>query len=120
MSEGMQEQQAAGQVTDQAGQAAQDVQDTAGQTTGQVAGQAQGAVGGLAGGQGQQGGGGSGGQDVEDYSTSDSNTNTVENDKSPKGILAPLLNLDILPSPESDTTTLESGDSGDYNGPAGG
>ncbi|MDQ3793168.1 MAG: hypothetical protein M3341_11155, partial [Actinomycetota bacterium] len=44
------------------------------------------------------------------------NTTTVENFKGPKGLLAPLLNLDILPSPESDTTTLESGGSGDHQG----
>lgn len=54
----------------------------------------------------------------EGHSSSDSNTSTVENDKSPKGILAPLLDLDILPSPESDTTALESGGSADYGGPA--
>jgi hypothetical protein len=59
--------------------------------------------------QGQQG--------AEDYSTSDSNTTTVENDKTPKGLLNPLLNLDILPSPDSNTSTIESGDSGDYSGP---
>ena len=59
--------------------------------------------------QGQQG--------AEDYSHSDSNTTTVENDKTPKGPLAALLNLDILPPPESDTSTIESGDSGDYSGP---
>ena len=63
--------------------------------------------------QGPQGGrAGEGG--IEDYSTSDADTTTVENFKGPKGLLAPLLNLDILPSPESDTTTLESGDSGDH------
>ena len=55
----------------------------------------------------------------EGYSWSDSNTNTVEEDKGPKGLLAPLLNLDILPSPNSDTTTLESGDSDDFQGQAG-
>lgn len=55
-------------------------------------------------------------QGMEDYSTSDSNTTTAENFKGPKGLLAPLLNLDILPSPDSDTTTMESGDSGDYQG----
>ena len=59
--------------------------------------------------QGQQG--------IEDYSTSDSNTTTVENDKTPKGLLGSLLNLDILPSPQSDAYTVESGDSGDYSGP---
>ena len=61
--------------------------------------------------QGQQG--------MEDYSTSDSNTTTVENDKTPKGILGSLLNLDILPPPESESSTVESGDSGDYSGPGG-
>ncbi len=58
--------------------------------------------------QGQQGN--------ENYSTSDSNTTTVENDKSPKGLLGALLNLEILPSPESETSTVESGDSDDYSG----
>ena len=56
----------------------------------------------------------------ENYSLSDSNSTTVENDKSPKGPLAALLNLDILLSPESDTSTVESGDSADYSGPEGG
>jgi hypothetical protein len=69
--------------------------------------------------QGPQGGR-SGERGIEDRSSSDSNTTTVENFKGPKGLLAPLLNLDILPSPESDTTTLESGDSGDYQGSVGG
>ncbi len=65
--------------------------------------------------QGPQGGrAGEGG--TEEHSSSESDTTTVENFKGPKGLLAPLLNLDILPSPESDTTTLESGDSGDYQG----
>jgi hypothetical protein len=57
-------QDAAGQATDQAGQAAQGVQGTAGQATeqvqdtaGQVTDQAQGLVGGLTGGGQQQGGG---------------------------------------------------------------
>ena len=59
-------------------------------------------------------------QSPENYSSSDSNTTSVENDKSPKGLLGTLLNLDILPSPESDTSTIESGDSGDYSGPGGG
>lgn len=59
--------------------------------------------------QGQQG--------AEDYVHSDSNTTTLENDKTPKGLLNPLLNLDILPSPESETSTVESGD---YSGPGGG
>ncbi len=62
--------------------------------------------------QGQQGN--------ENYSLSDSNSTTVENDKSPKGPLATLLNLDILPSLVSDTTTLESGDGEDYSGQEGG
>jgi hypothetical protein len=66
--------------------------------------------------QGPQGGR-SGERGIEDRSSSDSNTTTVENFK---GLLAPLLNLDILPSLESDTTTLESGDSGDYQGSVGG
>ena len=70
--------------------------------------------------QGPQGGR-SGGSNIEGHSYSDSNTNTVEEDRGPKGPLAPLLNLDILPSPNSDTTTLESGESGDsdsFQGPA--
>ena len=58
--------------------------------------------------QGQQG--------AEDYSSSDSNTTTVENDKTPKGLLGSLLNLDVLPSPQSGTATLESGGSGNYQG----
>jgi hypothetical protein len=62
--------------------------------------------------QGQQGN--------ENYSLSDSNSTTVENDKSPKGPLATLLNLDILPSLVSETTTLESGDGEDYSGQEGG
>jgi hypothetical protein len=53
---------------------------------------------------------------VEDHSSSDTDTTSVENFKGPKGLLAPLLNLDLLPSPQSDTTTMESGDSGDYQG----
>ena len=56
-------------------------------------------------------------QNIEDYSTSDNNTTTVENDKTPKGLLNPLLNLDILPPPDSNTSTVESGESGDYSGP---
>ena len=64
-------------------------------------------------------GGRSGEESNEGYSWSDSHTNTVEEDKGPKGPLAPLLNLDILPLPNSDTTTLESGDSDDFQGPAG-
>ena len=59
-------------------------------------------------------------QGNENYSLSDSNSTTVENDKSPKGPLATLLNLDILPSLVSDTTTLESGDGEDYSGQEGG
>ena len=62
--------------------------------------------------QGQQGN--------QNYSLSDSNSTTVENDKSPKGPLATLLNLDILPSLVNDTTTLESGDGEDYSGQEGG
>ena len=62
--------------------------------------------------QGQQGN--------ENYSLSDSNSTTVENDKSPKGPLATLLNLDILPSLVSDATTLASGDGEDYSGQEGG
>ncbi len=56
----------------------------------------------------------------ENYSSSDSNSTTVENDRSPKGPLATLLNLDILPSLVSDTTTLASGDGEDYSGQEGG
>ena len=56
----------------------------------------------------------------ENYSLSDSNSTTVENDKSPRDPLATLLNLDILPSPVSDTTTLESGDGEGYSGQEGG
>ncbi len=59
-------------------------------------------------------------QGNENYSYSDSNSTTVENDKSPKGPLATLLNLDILPPLVSDTTTLESGDGEDYAGQEGG
>jgi hypothetical protein len=54
---------------------------------------------------------------MDDYSYSDSNATTVENDKTPKGILGQLRNLDILPPPQSDTTSLESGDSAEYDGP---
>jgi hypothetical protein len=53
---------------------------------------------------------------MDDYSYSDSDAETVVNDKTPQGILGQLLNLDILPPPQSDTTTLESGDSGEYYG----
>ena len=56
----------------------------------------------------------------ENYSYSDSNSTTLENDRSPKGPLAPLLNLDILPSLVSDTTTLVSGDGEGYSGQEGG
>jgi hypothetical protein len=59
-------------------------------------------------------------QGNENYSSSDGNSTTVENDKSPEGPLATLLNLDILPSLVSDTTTLESGDGEDYSGQEGG
>jgi hypothetical protein len=99
-----------GGVTDQA-------QDVAGQAAGQVVGQAQDAVGGLLG--SGQDAGQSGEQAMDDYSYSDSDATTVENDKTPKGILGQLLNLDILPPPQSDTTTLESGDTDEYDGPEG-
>ncbi len=56
----------------------------------------------------------------ENYSLSDGSSTTVENDKSPEGPLATLLNLDILPSLVSDTTTLESGDGEGYSGQEGG
>jgi hypothetical protein len=107
----------------------QQTQDVAGQTTdqaGQVAGQAQDAAGGLVGWQGSgqgagqgsgQSAGQSGEQEMDDYSYSDSDAETVVNDKTPQGILGQLLNLDILPPPQSDTTTLESGDGGEYYGP---
>lgn len=55
----------------------------------------------------------------ESYSSSDGNSTTVENDKSPKGPLATLLNLEILPSLVSDTTALESGGE-DHSGREGG
>ena len=58
--------------------------------------------------QGQQGN--------ENYSFSEGSSTTVENDKSPKGPLATLLNLDILPSLVSETTALASGDGEDYSG----
>jgi hypothetical protein len=54
---------------------------------------------------------------MDDYSYSDSDSTTVENDKTPKGLLGQLLNLDILPPPQSDTTTLESGGGDEYYGP---
>src|SRR5215210_1755790 len=107
-----------GQVTEQAQDAAGQAQDVAGQVTdqaGQVVGQTQDAAGGLIG--GGQGDGRSGEQGMDDYSYSDSDATTVENDKTPKGILGQLLNLDILPPPQSDTTSLESGDSAEYAGP---
>ncbi len=59
-------------------------------------------------------------QDNENYSSSDSNSTTVENDKSPKGPLATLLNLDILPSLVGETTALASGDGEGYSGREGG
>ncbi len=62
--------------------------------------------------QGQQGN--------QNYSLSDGSSTTVEDDKSPKGPLATLLNLDILPSLVSDTTTLASGDGEGYSGQEGG
>ena len=55
-------------------------------------------------------------QGNQNYSLSDSNSTTVEDDKSPKGPLAALLNLDILPSLVSDTTALGSGDGEGYSG----
>jgi len=83
-------------------------------------GQTQNAVGGLIGGQGNgQDAGQSSEQEMEDYSYSESDATTVENDKTPKGILGQLLNLDILPLPQSDTTTLDSGDANEYYGPDG-
>ena len=59
-------------------------------------------------------------QGNENYSFSDANSTTVEDDKSPKGPLATLLNLDILPSLVGETTTLVSGDGEDYSGQEGG
>ena len=110
---------AAAQAQEVAGQATQQAQDTAGQAidqAGQLIGQTQDAVGGLLGdGEDQPGE-----QEMDDYSYSDSDANTVVNDKSPEGILGQLLNLEILPSPTSDTTTMESGDSDSYYGPEGG
>ena len=94
---------------------------TQGQQAGDQAGQAaegvRGAVGGLAGGQGQQGGGQQQGEGnhEDSYHNDESSTTTVEEDKSPKGPLADLLNLEILASPEGNTTTLESGDSEGYH-----
>ena len=138
--DGQQTQDAAGQATDQAEQAVEGVQDAVGGLTGvqdqggegalggvidqtqgaagQVTGQAQDVAGQATDQAGQQQGAGqSGEQEMDDYSYSDSNAETVVNDKTPKGILGQLLNLDILPPPQSDTTTLESGDSGEYYGP---
>ena len=69
--------------------------------------------------QGPQGGRSGEDSNIGGHSYSDSNTNTVEEDRGPKGLLAPLLNLDILPLPNSDTTTLESADSDDFQGQAG-
>lgn len=106
-----QAQDATGQVAGQAQGVAEQAMDQAGQLVGQT----QDAAGGLIG--GGQGDGRSGEQDMDDYSYSDSDTMTVENDKTPKGILGQLLNLDILPPPQSDTTTMESGDSAEYTGP---
>jgi hypothetical protein len=54
---------------------------------------------------------------MDDYSNSDSNSESVVNDKTPKGLLGQLLNLDILPPPQSDTTSFESGDGDEYYGP---
>ena len=130
---------AAGQVTGQAQDVANQATDKTGQLVGKAGdaaggltggdqgggplGQVQDTVGGLTGGLlgGQQGGqqqdaGQSGEQEMDDYSYSDSNAETVVNDKTPKGILGQLLNLDILPPPQSDTTTLESGDTNEYSG----
>ena len=121
---------AAQQVQDAAGQATDQAQQLAGQATdqaGQVAGQAQDAAGGLVGWQGAdqgtgQGSGGASGQsgepEMDDYSHGDSNSETSVNDKTPKGILGQLLNLDILPPPQSDTTTFESGDGNEFYGPS--
>ena len=58
-------------------------------------------------------------QGNENYSLSDGSSTTVEDDRSPKGLLATLLNLDILPSPVSDTTALGSGEGEDYSGQEG-
>ena len=59
-------------------------------------------------------------QGNQNYSLSDGNSTTVESDKSPKGPLATLLNLDILPSLVGDTTALASGDGEGYSGQEGG
>lgn len=58
-------------------------------------------------------------ESIEGSSSNESRTTTVENDKGPKGPLADLLNLEILPSPDTNTTTVESGGSEDYYGSAG-
>ena len=115
-------QDTAGQVTDQAQDVAGQAQDVAGQATdqaGQLVGQTQNVVGGLiGGGQGtSQSTSQPGEQEMEDYSYSDSDATTVENDKTPRGILGQLLNLDILPPPQSDTTNLDAGDTNEYYGP---
>ena len=88
------------------------VQDTVGGLTGGLLGGQQGASQGAS-----QGAGQPGEPEMDDYSYSDSDAETVVNDKTPKGILGQLLNLDILPPPQSDTTTLESGDGNEYYGP---
>ena len=59
-------------------------------------------------------------QGNENYSLSEGSSTTVEDDRSPKGPLATLLNLDILPSLVSDTTALVSGDGEGYSGQEGG
>ena len=125
-----QTQDVANQATDKTGQLVGKAGDAAGGLTGGDQGgggpldQVQDTVGGLTGGllggqQGsqQQGAGQSGEQEMDDYSYSDSDSETVVNDKTPKGILGQLLNLDILPPPQSDTTSLESGDGDEYYGP---
>ena len=58
-------------------------------------------------------------QGNDSYSLSDGSSTTVEDDKSPKGPLATLLNLDILPSLVSNTTALESGEGEGYSGQEG-
>lgn len=56
-------------------------------------------------------------QSGEDYSwsNSDSNTTTME-EKGNEGLLGGLLNLDILPSPKSFSKTVGSSDSEDHSG----
>ena len=71
-----QTQGAAGQATGQVGQLADQAKDTVGGLTG-------GLLGGLGGGQ-QQGSGQSGEQEMDDYSYSDSDAETVVNDKTPR------------------------------------